>query len=179
MNYGKLTAGTTKTAIDTAKPSEKGEIITYLSRMGDVLHDVEEGGKLVAVLVIAVHAVGDGNKVDTVLPEEYLRVKSGLQIVTPRPTHILDNDMGYLPGLDVCNQLFPSWAFKIAAAPAVVGIVTAVGVAPLLGIAFEVFFLIHDGIAIPGVVIVAGQPLIESGNFAFSLFHAHDALLSD
>ena len=87
--------------------------------------------------------------------------------------------MGYLPGLDVCNQLFPSWAFKIAAAPAVVGIVTAVGVAPLLGIAFEVFFLIHDGIAIPGVVIVAGQPLIESGNFAFSLFHAHDALLSD
>ena len=37
MNYGKLTAGTTKTAIDTAKPSEKGEIITYLSRMGDVL----------------------------------------------------------------------------------------------------------------------------------------------
>ena len=39
MNYGKLTAGTTKTAIDTAKPSEKGEIITYLSRMGDVLVD--------------------------------------------------------------------------------------------------------------------------------------------
>ena len=39
MNYGKLTAGTTKTAIDTAKPSEKGEIITYLSRMGDVLDD--------------------------------------------------------------------------------------------------------------------------------------------
>ena len=38
MNYGKLTAGTTKTAIDTAKPSEKGEIITYLSQMGDVLH---------------------------------------------------------------------------------------------------------------------------------------------
>ena len=40
MNYGKLTAGTTKTAIDTAKPSEKGEIITYLSRMGDVLERV-------------------------------------------------------------------------------------------------------------------------------------------
>ena len=71
-----------------SKPSEKGEIITYLSRMGDVLHNVEEGGKLVAVLVIAVHAVGDGNKVNAVLPEEYLRVKSGLQIVTSRPAHI-------------------------------------------------------------------------------------------
>ena len=47
MNYGKLTAGTTKTAIDTAKPSEKGEIITYLSRMGDVLHDGTERGDVV------------------------------------------------------------------------------------------------------------------------------------
>ena len=42
MNYGKLTEGTTKTAIDTAKPSEKGEIITYLSRMGDVLEQVAD-----------------------------------------------------------------------------------------------------------------------------------------
>ena len=179
MNYGKLTAGTTKTAIDTAKPSEKGEIITYLSRMGDVLHDVEEGGKFVAVLVIAVHAVGDGNKVNAVLPEEYLRVKSGLQIVAPCPAHILDNHMGNLPRLNICDELLPCRALEIAAAPAVVCIVAAVGVASLLGIAFEVFFLIHDGVTIPGIVIVTGQPLIESGNFAFSLFHAHDALLSD
>ena len=47
----------------------------------------------------------------------------------------------------------------------------AVGEASLLGIAFEVFFLIHDGVTIPGIVIVTGQPLIESGDFAFSLFH--------
>ena len=65
-----------------SKPSEKGEIIPSLSRMRDVLHDVEEGRKLIAVLVITVHAVGDGNKVDAVLPEEYLCVKAGLQIVT-------------------------------------------------------------------------------------------------
>lgn len=154
MNYGKLTAGTTKTAIDTAKPSEKGEIITYLSRMGDVLHDVEEGGKFIAVLVIAVHAVGDGNKVNAVLPEEYLRVKSGLQIVTPRPAHILDNDMGHLACFNVRHQLFPCRTLEIAAAPSIIGIVAAVGVASLLGIAFEVFFLIHDGVAITGVVIV-------------------------
>ncbi len=147
--------------------------------MGDVLHDVEEGGKFIAVLVITVHAVGDGNKVDAVLPEEYLRVKSGLQIVAPCPAHILDNHMGNLTRLNVCDELLPCRALEIAAAPSVIGIVAAVGVAPLLGVAFEVFFLIHDGIAIPGVVIVAGQPLIESGNFAFSLFHAHSALLSD
>ena len=147
--------------------------------MGDVLHDVEEGGKLVAVLVVAVHAVGNSDKVNAVLPEEYLRVKSGLQIVTPRPAHILDDHMGDFACLNICDELLPCRALEITAAPAVVRIVSAVGVAFLLGIAFEVFFLIHDGIAIPGVVIVAGQPLIESGNFAFSLFHAHDALLSD
>ena len=56
MNYGKLTAGTTKTAIDTAKPSEKGEIITYLSQMGDVLHDIAERGKLIVPLV-TIHAI--------------------------------------------------------------------------------------------------------------------------
>jgi predicted FMN-binding regulatory protein PaiB len=60
MNYGKLTAGTTKTAIDTAKPSEKGEIITYLSRMGDVLHDIAEGRKII-VAFQTVHAIVDGN----------------------------------------------------------------------------------------------------------------------
>ena len=54
MNYGKLTAGTTKTAIDTAKPSEKGEIITYLSRMGDVLEKITQRGKIV-VAHCAVH----------------------------------------------------------------------------------------------------------------------------
>ena len=142
MNYGKLTAGTTKTAIDTAKPSEKGEIITYLSRMGDVLHDVEEGGKLVAVLVVAVHAVGDGDRVNAVLPEEHLRVKAVLQIITTRPAHILDDHMGNLARLNVCDKLFPCRTLKIAAAPAVVGIMVAVGVASLPGIAFEVFFLI-------------------------------------
>ena len=46
-----------------------------------IVHNVEEGGKLVAVLVVAVHAVGDGDKVNAVLQEEYLRIKAGLQSV--------------------------------------------------------------------------------------------------
>ena len=143
------------------------------------VHDVEEGRKFIAVLVIAVHAVGDSHKVDAMLPEEYLCVKAGLQIITTSPTHVLDNDMGYLSGLNVRHQLLPCRTLEIAAAPSIIGIVTAVGVASLLGIAFKVFFLIHDGVTIPGVVIVAGQPLIESGDFFLSLFHAHSALLSD
>ena len=122
--------------------------------MGDVLHDIEEGGKLIAVLVVAVHAVGNGDKVDAVLPEEYLRVKAGLQIVAPRPAHIFDDHMGNLACLNIRDKLFPCRTLEIAAAPAVVRIVPTVGVASLLGIAFEVFFLIHDGVAITGIVIV-------------------------
>lgn len=69
MNYGKLTAGTTKTAIDTAKLSEKGEIITYLSRTGDVLHNVQERSKVVVGSLVAVDAVIDCKKVDLFLRE--------------------------------------------------------------------------------------------------------------
>ena len=122
--------------------------------MGDVLHDVEEGGKLVAVLVIAVHAVGNRHKVDAVLTEEHLRVKAGLQVITTSPAHVLDDHMGNLARLNVCDELLPCWTLKVAAAPAVVRIVPTVGVASLLCIAFEVFFLIHDGVAITGIVIV-------------------------
>lgn len=91
MNYGKLTAGTTKTAIDTAKPSEKGEIITYLSRMGDVLDDVPKRGKLVVAL-LTVHSIVDSNKVNIVLREHDLSIHSHLQVVTAQTGHILDND---------------------------------------------------------------------------------------
>lgn len=65
MNYGKLTAGTTKTAIDTAKPSEKGEIITYLSRMGDVLKNVVEGHHLRALAGFGVHTLLNGDEFHT------------------------------------------------------------------------------------------------------------------
>ena len=102
MNYGKLTAGTTKTAIDTAKPSEKGEIITYLSRMGDVLHNVAEGCKLIFALG-AVHAVIDSDKPDAMLGKKLVRVKPHLQIVAAQPGHILDHhgtDVPVLDGLD-------------------------------------------------------------------------------
>ena len=65
MNYGKLTAGTTKTAIDTAKPSEKGEIITYLSRMGDVLEQVSERRHIVVNGFSCIHSIVESNQSTT------------------------------------------------------------------------------------------------------------------
>lgn len=74
MNYGKLTAGTTKTAIDTAKPSEKGEIITYLSRMGDVLHYIQKWGKVIVRSIIAVDTVIYRKETDIFLWEQNFRI---------------------------------------------------------------------------------------------------------
>ena len=77
MNYGKLTAGTTKTAIDTAKPSEKGEIITYLSRMGDVLEPVLNA-RNVAVGTVGldgVKVIVDGNITHIVLRESEVDIQ--------------------------------------------------------------------------------------------------------
>ena len=183
MNYGKLTAGTTKTAIDTAKPSEKGEIITYLSRMGDVLHDIEKRSKLIAVLIVAVHAVGDSDKVNIVLPEHDLSIESGLQIISTNSAHVLYQNMSHLSSFNIGDQPLPCGTLKISSAPTVIGIVDTVRVTSLLSVAFEIFFLVHNRIAVANLVIVTGQSLVQCRNFlgikSHSLFHAHDALLSD
>ena len=49
-----------------------------------------------------------------------------------------------------------SYLSKIATTPAIIRIVDKVRIAFLLTVAFEVFFLINDRIAIPGLVIVTG-----------------------
>ena len=144
-----------------------------------LVHNIEERSKLIAVLVVAVYAVGNGNKMNTVLPEHDFRVKTGLQIISADSAHVLYQNMSNLPGFNIRHQLLPCRSFKIASAPAVIGVVPEIGVTSLLCIAFQVLFLIYNGITIADLVIVTGQPLIQCRNFFFSLFHAHDALLSD
>lgn len=124
--------------------------------MPRVLHNIKERGKLIAVLVVAVHAVGDRYKVNMMLTEEHLRVKACLQIVTPRPAHIFYNDMGDFARFNVCNELFPRSALKIPSTPTVIRIVLTVCITSLMGIAFEVFFLINNAVAISGLVIITG-----------------------
>ena len=65
-----------------SKPSEKGEIITYLSRMGDVLKDIPQRGKVIVALC-AVHSVIDSDEADAFLWENHFRVHSHLQVVSP------------------------------------------------------------------------------------------------
>ena len=48
-----------------SKPSEKGEIITYLSQMGDVLKNVVEGHHLRALAGFGVHTLLNGDEFHT------------------------------------------------------------------------------------------------------------------
>ena len=165
MNYGKLTAGTTKTAIDTAKPSEKGEIITYLSRMGDVLHDIEKGRKVVFRLVGAVYAVVDGNEANAVLREGDLRIEAHTEVITTHATEVFYKDNAHLTGFNVGNQAFPVGTLKIRTAPTVVRIDRYIRKIPFTGIAREHILLMNDGITVPGKIIVAAQAAIDGGDF--------------
>ena len=114
MNYGKLTAGTTKTAIDTAKPSEKGEIITYLSRMGDVLEPVLDPGEIVvhAVGIGAVEVVVDGDEAGAVLGESQRGVEARHSGVSAQTGQILDDAVGHLASLDLSQHLLKTGTVK-------------------------------------------------------------------
>ena len=114
MNYGKLTAGTTKTAIDTAKPSEKGEIITYLSRMGDVLDDIQERSKIIVLLIGAVHTAVHGDETDIMFGEKHFRVKTDFQIVSSDTAHILCNDNTDLVVLYQFDHAVPIGAVEVS-----------------------------------------------------------------
>ena len=70
--------------------------------------------------------------------------------------------------------MFPAGALEVAAAEAVVCVVTAIGEAVLASIAFKLPFLIGDGVRFTLLFIVAGQSLIEGGDErpgVLKLFH--------
>ena len=67
-----------------SKPSEKREIITYLSRMGDVLEQVANRSKALSVPALAVHAVVDGNEPHIVAGEDDVGVLAYGQIITTK-----------------------------------------------------------------------------------------------
>ena len=97
MNYGKLTAGTTKTAIDTAKSSEKGEIITYLSRMGDVLEDVVERHHFQAGFGGGIYILLDRNEGHAKGRIDDLCQPSHFHLLTTKTTEVFHDDCADQP----------------------------------------------------------------------------------
>ena len=169
MNYGKLTAGTTKTAIDTAKPSEKGEIITYLSRMGDVLHNIFERSKIVLALV-AVHAVGNGDQPNIVEREKFLGQLADLNVVAPQPGKVFDEHRRDVPGLDSGQHLLKAGTLHGRTRDAIVHKENRVGVPFVFGGLLKYLSLILDAVGLAVHIIVTAQSAVESGCAEFVFF---------
>ena len=143
MNYGKLTAGTTKTAIDTAKPSEKGEIITYLSRMGDVLEQVSDGCQLIFSLG-RVDVVRNGNKSDVMVREKFFCQPSDLNIVSAQTGKVFDEHSGGFPLFKLLHHFHEAGAIHGHAGNAIIQKVNQIGVAFFLCNFGEQFLLRRD-----------------------------------
>lgn len=150
MNYGKLTAGTTKTAIDTAKPSEKGEIITYLSRMGDVLEPVAQRRELV-ILSRRVNAVVDGDIADVVLREDDLDELAGFQVITAQARQVLRDDSSHMARLHLLEHGLQALAVEADAGKAVVHKKARVQKMMLVCVPLEDDLLILDASGLAGL----------------------------
>ena len=169
MNYGKLTAGTTKTAIDTAKPSEKGEIITYLSRMGDVLHNIFERGEIVLAF-IAVHAIGNSHQPYIVKREKFFRQLADLNVVAPQPGQVFDEHRRDIPCLDCGQHFLKTGTLHGRSRDAIVYKENRVGVPFVLGGLLKYLPLILDAVGLAVHIIVTAQSAIESGCAEFVFF---------
>ena len=147
-----------------------------------LVEQVFEWSKVV-LPIKTVHIVIDGNKPHTIAGEYQFSIESGLQIISTNSAHVLYQNMSHLSSFNIGDQPLPCGTLKISSAPTVIGIVDTVRVTSLLSVAFEIFFLVHNRIAVANLVIVTGQSLVQCRNFlgikSHSLFHAHDALLSD
>ena len=155
MNYGKLTAGTTKTAIDTAKPSEKGEIITYLSRMGDVLHDVQEQREVIVLRGSIVHIVVDGYEANALFREKDFCVVANLQVVSAKTAEILYHKGLHSSGFDFFQQGGKTGTIKVRAGIAVIIEVPDISQPMLTGIFFKIFLLVLDGVRFSSLFIIS------------------------
>ena len=155
MNYGKLTAGTTKTAIDTAKPSEKGEIITYLSRMGDVLHDVQERREVIVLRGSTVHIVVDGYEPNALFREKDFCVVANLQVISSKTTEILYHKGLHSSGFDFFQQGGKTGTIKVRTGIAVIIEVPDISQPMLTGIFFKIFLLVLDGVRFSSLFIIS------------------------
>lgn len=121
MNYGKLTAGTTKTAIDTAKPSEKGEIITYLSRMGDVLEQIFERNEITETF-FGILIFCNSDITDILLWEHKFQIVVHHNVFTTKTGKVFCDDAVDPSRIHIVYHSLKCWSVKIRTRPSIVNI---------------------------------------------------------
>ena len=170
MNYGKLTAGTTKTAIDTAKPFEKGEIITYLSRMGDVLHHIFQNDQHLVVLAEGVNAIIQSDETAAEGREHKICVLARFDVISTEAAEILAEDKIDLVIRSVLHQPVQSRTVEGRTRNAVITVIIVQRPTLFPHIAGEHFLLIFYGHGFPGTLIVPAQPCVNTNDIVFLHF---------
>ena len=111
MNYGKLTAGTTKAAIDTAKPSEMGEIIPSLSRMRDVLEEVFKWYKIgQAFFRVLIFCYSDIT--DMVFRKDKLKIVVHHHVLSAKAAEVFGDDAVDFTGVHILHHPLETRSFK-------------------------------------------------------------------
>ena len=139
-----------------------------------LVHNIEEWDIFAGCLIKTVDPISDGDETDFMLPEKYINIKSGLQVIAPHTAHILHNHRADLVRLNIRDHLFPCRALKSTSRPTVIRIMDTVSKTMRIRIVLEVSLLIGYGIAVTCEVVIAGKALIQSCDFFFRLpdFHA-------
>lgn len=126
-----------------SKPSEKREIITYLSRMGDVLEKIADGSQLVLTFV-GVDVVRNSDQPNVVIGEELLGQSADLDVVTPQAAEIFYKHGRRFSLLQLLNHIGKAGTIHRNAGDAVIKKMNQVRVAFFLCDLDEQFFLRWD-----------------------------------
>ena len=105
-----------------------------------LVHNVSERGKIV-VPSGTVHAVIDGNETDTFLSEDF-HYLTDFQIVTPKATHVLYQQIFHSSGFDFFHHCQKSGTVKASATYAIVRKMDWIREALRTGVVFQLAFLI-------------------------------------
>lgn len=98
-----------------SKPSEKGEIITYLSQMGDVLEQIFERHEIIALCIFRIHIVIDCNVPNAEHGEALFNVETGMKLVPAKAAEILGHDDPNLPVFHVRDHLLKCRSLEVTA----------------------------------------------------------------
>ena len=126
--------------------------------MGDVLHDVAKRGKII-IPTKAVHTIIQSNQPDILLPQQFHDLPD-LQIVTPQPGHIFDDDCFYMTCFHFCHHCVKAGTVKAGAGDAVIGEVDRAGKAVPSCVVLQHELLVGNAVALALQLIIPAQALI-------------------
>ena len=135
-----------------------------------LVDNIQKGGKLGRLLVVAVYSAVYGDEADTKLWEPHFRIHTHFQIVTAKTGKVFHHHAIYAPRFNIGNHPLKIRAVKVRPTIPIVYIFIYYEKPVLLCIAAQHHALGADGVTFPGIFIVTAQAEIESG-VIYGLFH--------